>query len=785
MTTWMDQIFEGAPVPPWLRHFEREPVEALHELLLGISPLGHLAAADPEQLLLDWLEALGTKNNFAHQVDEALTIWIGRSWSNPLLGPAPASAARTALAWCRAADVIAVDFKGELKQSVVALRTKVTSDRYFLDALAEGTSRDPLGHAWLALARHQDDRSLAAEWWQLCHLPPNTPWHRGAYGIHGLRGLPSSLDATHEEGGFPAEVAEGLVQLGIALARRADERWLRHEVARDEFLRTARLTAAAYPMPEMWAAFWDNAFQKNLANSTVGTWLRALSSASTAPKSTTKYQAVNEPYWQPLAQSIAQRLAQGGAKMEEAIEQATGLLRNQQTFAEITGDGRHFARSACNFASKIRSRYPELALSWVRLARRFDPWNPYTWTEETATLVASGHLDDALRIAWEATERFPDDDVSHNDLADILLAQGKLNEAEAQFRLNQARFPHDVFAYTGLTRVLLAQGRLVEAEAQFQLALTHFPDDNYALKGLETVQTLLSASGSTPISAKEPPPVSQVVKAQAASPSALLDPPLQAPPSQHLSSDEIEIILTNAGLVRRWARGIDLGLTLSPGALRDRARGLLQRLAMADFYDSRAAGERGLLTLAEGEVENAVTLLREAVRRFPGSARVRYALARAERQRAIVEQRHLDPAKPDALTSLWRQLERIDPIYRPVHLLGEGRTWLAQLDGSTVEDGARKAFGQLGFWLHNHIDRTDVEAPNDKAPAELRGRFKRSTNTFVSWWALEVQVHLFGMQDVKRAEDLDSLDPIKEQLNNYAPMLDTLEESWISRHAMA
>lgn len=769
--SWMDQAFEGAPVPLWLRRFEQEPVDALCDLMLGISALGHLAAADPEQLLLDWIEVLGNKADFRRRVDEAIAAWIERFWGDPLLGPPPSSAARTALAWCRIAAVVAAE--PAFRLSAAALKAKVVGERHILGALTEGASRDPLGRAWLALARHQEDRSLAGEWWQLCQLPPNEPWHRGAYGIDGLRGLPPTREGEHRAGGFPIEVANGLLLLGDALARRADERWLAHKTARDEFLRTTRLTVAAYPMPEAWAGFWEEAVERP-GGATVKTWLDAIMRASEIRKKPKRMAPPTIPYWRELAAPIAMQLAQGGPDLADSIAQAESLLHRQQVFAEHTGDGSYLARSACNFAGKVIAHNPELALSWLSLARRHDPWEAYIWTEETEILLAMGRVDDAIRVAWEATDRFPDDKVTYNTLANVLHIKGNLDDAEVQYRLTIRRFPDDVVAYAGLAEVLRAKGRLDDAEAQYRLTVDRFPKDGRARIGLANVRKPIKV-------------VEAVVSPSSAPPKAILgdktiDEPQTA--SARFTSAEIDTLLTDAGLLRRWARHLGFTSAQSTGEMRDRARALLLRLAAAEPYDARVAGERGLVALAEGDVNQAVALLREAVRRFPGSARVRYALAHAERRQAQLEERRLDPAKPEALVLPWKQLERIDPIYRPVHLLGAGRAWLAQVDGVTVEEGARKAFGQLGFVLHGYLVPKG-EGRRDDTPEMLRERFMRSTEGFTSWWAREVQIHLFGATHVERAEDLESVDPIRERLATYSSVLDELEESWVSRHAAA
>lgn len=76
----MDALFEGRSVPRWLRAFERDPDEALDALLFGRADCAHLNAAEPSELLLDWLRALG--DDFGTACDVALERWIERAWAS-------------------------------------------------------------------------------------------------------------------------------------------------------------------------------------------------------------------------------------------------------------------------------------------------------------------------------------------------------------------------------------------------------------------------------------------------------------------------------------------------------------------------------------------------------------------------------------------------------------------------------------------------------------------------------------------------------------------------------
>ena len=122
----------------------------------------------------------------------------------------------------------------------------------------------------------------------------------------------------------------------------------------------------------------------------------------------------------------------------------------------------------------------------------------------------------------------------------------------------------------------------------------------------------------------------------------------------------------------------------------------------------------------------------------------------------------------------WRRLGKLDERFRPLQLLGEGRTWLGQVDGSVVAENARSCLGSLGHWLQS-LKR------GEKAAGTERGE----SSIFLSWWIDEVQSHVFGSEIVARYADVEDLDPIRERLHENALLLDRLEEDWVGHWARA
>jgi Flp pilus assembly protein TadD len=798
----MEAVFQGRQIPAWLRRFEAEPDEALHDLLLGRAFLGHLNADEPIEVLLDWLENLGDRSELPEGVDTTLARWIERNWGRFSQQASGASAALLATAWTRVANLIA--FEPRLSGAARVLRSFFPERRSFLSALAEGRARDPEGRAWLAVAGHQEDRSLLLEWWRLCSLAPDVPWYHGIYGIHGLRGLPAVK--RDQEGKFPVEVAEGLARLASGLSQRVVDGWLPVQTARGEFLRIARLTMDAYPLEDRWLSFWRHTLQRARVQNEEGrSWIQTLFpqelqrvEKQQRPGRQKRWMEPN-PAWFPIVQEVVDRLR----KMDlSVVDKARQLLGEQVKYAELTGDTHFVVRSACNFAARVKEYKPALALEWAELARRFDPWNAFAWTTTAAALLELHRLEEARAIAIGAVERFPENVVARNGLGEVLKAQGRLGEAEAIYRETVERFREDVVARNGLGEVLKAQGRLGEAEAIYRETVERFRENVVARTGLGEVlkaQGRLGEAEKIYEEAVERFPeaevartgLERVLKAQRRalepvpeSTEDITEGPQGRDVSSHLAtsqpdsgdlldSRDLEILLQDVYLLRRWSLHSDRAAA-TPGDLKEMARRKLRPLLGSENAPPGLVGEFGLLSLDTQDLEELLRLLQEAVKRYPGSARVRYSLACAERE-AAARRQAVDRNNPEAPVLPWRRLSRLDERFVPLQFLGEARTWLLQTDGSLVAEGARDCLGQLSYRIQElqHLGLSDEGEPTKDSPS------------FIRWWSREIQNYVFGGIGMSEAEDLPDLSSIQSNIIRNAGVLNQLEEDWLQHWARA
>ena len=877
----LDAVFQGAHVPRWLEAFAREPDVGMAKLLFGTADMGGLGAADPGTLMLHWLHGIGgTCPEFVGAVDEAMARWVEAGWGRTDVAEARGSAAVLAAGWCTLGTILGA--RTDLRRTAAALAAHVRADREFLAGISQGRSRDPLASAWWGLARYQPDRALLVDWRGLCSLQPGVPWYHGALGLRGLRHAPPA-DATLR-GGFSYEVADGLVRFARGLIHHEAERWLPKRRAEEEFTTQARVLLRAFPYPDAWRQFWQDAVGRH-DHDPPSEWIEGV--FGPAPRQGGKRRPPPvacrwNPGWPDRARRIATDLRQHNP---QAVVQAEKLLREQRVYADATGNTSGVVRSACNFSGAIRSWRPELALEWAGMARELDPWDTHAVNNHAAAFLRLGRLSEAARASAAAVRRFPDDVVARTGLAEVLKAQARHPEAESVYRETVAQFPDDVVARTGLAEVLKAQARHPEAESVYRETVAQFPDNVVARNGLAEV---LKAQARHPEAesvyretvARFPDDVvarnglAEVLKAQARHPEAesvyretvarlpddvvarnglahlceLTDrfdeagtlyqktlrlapgdpyatgglervaarragtwlpseaPSEQAAPRIHhpaplqvsghapaqvrsaaaapasdtdLRREDTEVILADAYLLRRWCCRQDaLTPATTMGDLQARAKGLLDQLLPQVGTNVGATAEAGLLYLATDELDQAMVLLQEAQRRFPGSARIQYAWFAA--QRARLRARSGDLPLSQVCQPL-KRLARLGDQWTPLANLAEGRF---RLESDVTDAQAEECFGKTAYWVHQRLPR-DLEAlPDTSDPAALRQSIVLPERaSFDQWWARETQVVLFGSHLATKQDDLPDLGLLRDRLMANRVPLDVLEQEYADRLA--
>lgn len=116
------------------------------------------------------------------------------------------------------------------------------------------------------------------------------------------------------------------------------------------------------------------------------------------------------------------------------------------------------------------------AIDYLRAVLRLQPGLSAAHNDLGNVLVAQGKLPEAEASFREALRLQPDFAVVHNNLGNALREQGRLAEAVASFQHALHLKPDYAEAHHGLGNALLKQGKLDEAEASYQQALRLKPE---------------------------------------------------------------------------------------------------------------------------------------------------------------------------------------------------------------------------------------------------------------------------------------------------------------------
>lgn len=465
----------------WLAAFMENSRKAVADLIWNAFYFGPLNLTERGQLLGGWLDLLGNSESFATRLDEDISSWIEENW-----GRFDRRAESLLSAWSCLCGVVEFSAKlpddSRLKKSAAALRARFGERKRFLGSFSTGPSADPLGLYLSVIAEFQgDDRTLSIFWHRMCFLPDDVPFYHARYAMLGLRRI-KAIDPV-EDGTLRPEIVLGLLQLALSFDRLARERGLDVNLAENTFRRVATQTAAAYPNSPRWREHGLAELQKlpERPQKWVRQALPPLDEAMTRLNSNTgqrqqpSYKSIEpNPNWSGRASALVARLKSGKL---DCLPEVKRLLDEEMHYAEASGDSRPAVISLCRFASSVRRFSPKFAARWAEDALKLAPHDPFTWSTMRVVLLDQKRLDEALRCAWVAWKRFPENDVSCNDLADTLKTARRYDEAIAIYRRTIERFPNDPVARNGLGDVLRVLGRYDEAIAIYKETIDRFYDN--------------------------------------------------------------------------------------------------------------------------------------------------------------------------------------------------------------------------------------------------------------------------------------------------------------------
>lgn len=447
LRAWAETLEWSVP-GRWLEQFDADPALAVTELVEGRSWPSPRSDLEPEDVIADWVIALGDVGEFRSILDGALADWIAKTWD----GVNPAPAFDVGRAWCRAANIVA--YAEVLAASREELARRFDERRFVLGPLSVGPTQDPLGRFLVAVARGQRDRQWAREWSAMAHLPSDVAPYQAGYVIRGIRGMPPH---PAEKDGKRTDVACALAVLADALDRCAADGRVSADGARAEFRAAVRVGLPSLP---------ELAFTWNSLNTPVSERAREWMSEvlpnhplliGAAPpwgvKRALELYRKTPPWKDRATESV--RLMERGS-VGDAVQQAERLLADQREYADLTGEGRELARTLRRLSTAIRDLDPARSLEFAEEAARWSRDDPYAATVLFEATRAVNPDDPALELlVWSAVQRFPENAVVWTNLGEWLLDRGQYDAAVRTFRHAIERFGiEDPRSWVGFAKAL-------------------------------------------------------------------------------------------------------------------------------------------------------------------------------------------------------------------------------------------------------------------------------------------------------------------------------------------
>lgn len=450
---------------PWLDDFERTPAEAVDDLLRGVADVSPYERAGTADVLVTLFGGLAEKDPGRLALDEALSVWLlARHGDGPTV--------RREHGMNRYVEeliqALTAVYRLRLIGTADRLRASFVSFQRWLRSLALGPGQDPALELWRIMALMQPDRRFLGDWFRLCEEAGHALSESYVtVGLLGLRRLPDSEGEEVEPGGrLGPEVVAGLFRWAARLPQGPR--------SRKAFQRQLGALKVQYPRaPQRWRDLMLPLLDAHPG----AAFLNWLEGAGIKLERRGKRSSGVIPALPPRIRSddLLRRLR--NEPTERLIPEIRALVRDHERYAEATGDAENLVKTACHFSGRLRNRAPLEALRLARLARSWQPSNPYTWTQWAAALEILGKEDRAEVIYWEALRRFPDNPVGRVALADLLVRADRSDEAEGLLREAVDRFPDNAHSHVALAELLARTQRLEEAEGLLRRAADRFQDN--------------------------------------------------------------------------------------------------------------------------------------------------------------------------------------------------------------------------------------------------------------------------------------------------------------------
>jgi tetratricopeptide (TPR) repeat protein len=174
------------------------------------------------------------------------------------------------------------------------------------------------------------------------------------------------------------------------------------------------------------------------------------------------------------------------------------LMESHRLYAARSGDPDYLIRTFCNVGKTLiktgadmREDRIRLAESLAREALNYRPFHVFAWSLWRDALAAGGAYESARDLGWEIIRRFPNNPVTRNELAELMILGGETADA---LQLVRSSIEDEVFnpaSYGLLARLEAARGNMAKARAAASEALALEPAN---VRTSEMLERLISGT---------------------------------------------------------------------------------------------------------------------------------------------------------------------------------------------------------------------------------------------------------------------------------------------------
>lgn len=463
----------------WLEVLEASPQDSVADLMAGYASVFPYTRADAPDAVRMLVGHLPDNDPAREALASGMSSWLHAKRAEPL----PSDPARLQDFVRQVTEAFEIISLIELTEPAVELREQYVRWFDWASRLNLAPSRDGrasylrmIANTQTIVAEHiSEPDGLAPFWIRMCKESGSTyPARYLQIGLLGLRRLPGEI----ERGGSPWIA-------GLAAWARAQN------PSGKEFMRTWRPIKRLHPasLRTMRQRVFNVLSQKSFVDADIqspGWW----ASDPDFPKSQDSKGRANslEPPAAALRESIIDDI-RANATFSDLRKRLTSLVVAHERYADATGDDYFLVRSFCNIGTNLVKHsvddHVDRAQFAERLARktlRYQPYNPIAWGLWREALLSAGAQDAAIALGWESVRRFPNEPLMRTELAEILIALERPNEALSLIEGALEAGTCDVVTYSILVRLLANRGDIGEARSAIDDGLMIDDGDEFLLE---------------------------------------------------------------------------------------------------------------------------------------------------------------------------------------------------------------------------------------------------------------------------------------------------------------